>query len=189
MSSKFSFHCFSHAVTFTNASCNFCNRLFCLLIVWFFSTFQEATVPFPAWNRWPIILALVPSWMVGISTLPCLAKERWSIHLFFGRWRLHSFAHSLRHNSQFFGLFQPVESVRTRFHCLRLRAPTFWFPSSSKIGIRIPHRLGSFLSCHQFGWDGLMTICPELSLSKSQSFTSLFPHEWSLLKGRMVSRR
>jgi len=35
------------------------------------------------------------------------------------------FAHSLRHNSQFFGLFQPVASVRTLFHCFLFLAPTF----------------------------------------------------------------
>ena len=39
--------------------------------------------------------------------------------------QLHTFAHSLRHSSQFFGLFHPVASVSTRFHCRRFLAPIF----------------------------------------------------------------
>ena len=93
--------------------------------------------------------------------------------------RLHIFAHSLRHNSQFFGLFQPVASVRTRFHCFRFLAPTFCTPFSSSTGMRIPCRSGFFLSCHQSGWDSSTTIFPSVSLTKSQSLTSLLPHEWS----------
>ena len=50
------------------------------------------------------------------------------------------------HNSQFFGLFQPVASVRTRFHCFRFLAPTFCTPYSSSTGMRIPCRSGFFLS-------------------------------------------
>ena len=33
------------------------------------------------------------------------------------------------------------------------------------------------------------TIFPSLSLTKSQSLTSLFPHEWSGLNGRMVTSK
>ena len=87
--------------------------------------------------------------------------------------RLHIPAHSLRHNSQFFGLFQPVASVRTRFHCFRFLAPTFCTPFSSSTGMRIPCRSGFFLSCHQSGWDSSTTIFPSVSLTKSQSLTSL----------------
>ena len=103
--------------------------------------------------------------------------------------RLHIPAHSLRHNSQFFGLFQPVASVRTRFHCFRFLAPTFCTPFSSSTGIRIPCRSGFFLSCHQSGWDSSTTIFPSVSLTKSQSLTSLLPHEWSGLNGRMVTSK
>ena len=42
-----------------------------------------------------------------------------------GDFSLHTFAHSLRHSSQFFGLFHPVASVSTRFHCRRFLAPIF----------------------------------------------------------------
>ena len=42
-----------------------------------------------------------------------------------GHRRMHTFAHSLRHSSQFFGLFHPVASVSTRFHCRRFLAPIF----------------------------------------------------------------
>ena len=93
--------------------------------------------------------------------------------------RLHILAHSLRHSSQFFGLFHPVASVRTRFHCFRFLAPTFCLPFSSSTGMRIPYRSGFFLSCHQSGWDSSTTIFPSVSLTKSQSLTSLLPHEWS----------
>ena len=40
-------------------------------------------------------------------------------------------------NSQFFGLFQPVASVRTRFHCFLFLAPTFCTPFSSSTGIEV----------------------------------------------------
>ena len=40
-------------------------------------------------------------------------------------YRNSTFAHSLRHSSQFFGLFHPVASVSTRFHCRRFLAPIF----------------------------------------------------------------
>ena len=103
--------------------------------------------------------------------------------------RLHIPAHSLRHNSQFFGLFQPVASVRTRFHCFLFLAPTFCTPFSSSTGIRIPCRSGFFLSCHQSGWDSSTTIFPSVSLTKSHSLTSLLPHEWSGLNGRMVTSK
>lgn len=103
--------------------------------------------------------------------------------------RLHILAHSLRHNSQFFGSFQPVASVRTRFHCFLFLAPTFCTPFSSSTGMRIPCRSGFFLSCHQSGWDSSTTIFPSVSLTKSQSLTSLLPHEWSGLNGRMVTSK
>ena len=98
--------------------------------------------------------------------------------------RLHVLAHSLRHNSQFFGLLQPVASVRTRFHCFLFLAPTFCTPFSSSTGMRIPCRSGFFLSCHQSGWDSSTTIFPSVSLTNSTILNAEKKQKERLLKKR-----
>ena len=71
------------------------------------------------------LVVLVALYGIGASYAFGINLTRWSICCSFFKCRLHSFAHSLRHNSQFFGLFHPVASVTSRFHCLRLRESNF----------------------------------------------------------------
>ena len=50
-------------------------------------------------------------------------------------WRDEVFVKTVSY-THLFGLFHPVASVSTRFHCRRFLAPIFWIPFSSNTGIR-----------------------------------------------------
>lgn len=80
-----------------------------------------------------------PSWMVGIRSMPCASRLRWSMRTPSGSMRLHCLAQSARSRSRNSVESKGLFDTSTRFQTLRFLAPVFCSPvAGSMTGIRSP---------------------------------------------------
>lgn len=115
----------------------------CFVVLWFDFPLLSTSLLFPARQKLLFNLSCVSSFMDGRNLEFSLLFIRTMINLIMQRQMFITYLCPFT-PPQFtiFGLFHPVASVSTRFHCRRFLAPIFWIPFSSNTGIRIPWRSG-----------------------------------------------